>query len=60
MHYFEGDPAVADIDPELAAAALNRGVEQCIGQFPTHYQWAYRRFEIPGAEHPSPYARKKA
>ena len=60
MHFFEGEEAVADEDPELAAAALNRDVERCVRLFPVHYQWAYRRFEIPGHEHPSPYAKQRA
>ena len=59
IHYFEGDPAVADKMPEIAAAALNRDVERCVREFPAHYQWAYRRFEIPDSAQPSPYSRKK-
>lgn len=59
IHYFEGDPAVADKTPEIAAAALNRDVERCVREFPAHYQWAYRRFEIPDSTQPSPYSRKK-
>ena len=31
-------------DPERAAAALNRGVEQCVRQLPHQYQWSYKRF----------------
>ena len=37
MHFFEGDPAVADSAPEVAATALNLGVERCIREFPAHY-----------------------
>jgi KDO2-lipid IV(A) lauroyltransferase len=60
IHCFEGEPAVADTSPEAAAAALNRGVERCVRQFPEHYQWAYRRFEIPDSDQPSPYSRKRS
>ena len=58
MHCFEGDPAIADSTPELAAAALNRDVERCVRAFPEHYQWTYRRFEIPGRKAESPYRRR--
>ena len=58
MHYFEGEPAIADPAPELAAAALNRDVERCARAFPEHYQWTYRRFEIPGRKAESPYRRR--
>ena len=43
--------------PEAAAAALNRGVERLAREFPAHYQWTYRRFQLPGDKRPSPYAR---
>ncbi len=58
MHYFEGNPAIADPQPETAAAALNRDVERCVRAFPEHYQWTYRRFEIPGRKAESPYRRR--
>ncbi len=38
------DAAIADSDPEVAAAALNAGVEACVRQAPAQYQWTYRRF----------------
>lgn len=55
FHFFDGDPAIADADGAVAAAALNRGVERCVRTFPAHYQWTYRRFEIPGGGQPNPY-----
>ena len=58
MHYFEGDPAIADPEPAVAAAALNRDVERCVTAFPEHYQWTYRRFEIPGRKAESPYRQR--
>lgn len=60
VHCFEGDPAVADPSAEVAAAALNRDVERCVRNFPVHYQWAYRRFEMPESDRPSPYSRKRS
>lgn len=44
MQYFEGDPAVRDPDPRVAATALNRAVERCILSDPSQYQWSYRRY----------------
>jgi KDO2-lipid IV(A) lauroyltransferase len=49
LHHFEGDPAIGADSLEEAAAALNRDVERCAREFPAHYQWTYRRFELPGA-----------
>jgi KDO2-lipid IV(A) lauroyltransferase len=57
LYHFDGEPAIADADPEISAAALNRGVERCARAFPAHYQWTYRRFEIPGRKNESPYRR---
>jgi len=59
IRYFEGEPAIADKSPELAAAALNRGVERLARELPAHYQWTYRRFEIPGRRKDSPYAKQR-
>ena len=56
-HYFEGEPAIADASPEVAAAALNRDVERLVREFPAHYQWTYRRFEMPGQRRSGPYRR---
>jgi len=55
IHHFEGDKAIADASAEVAAAALNRDVERLVRDFPAHYQWTYRRFEIPGGDAPNPY-----
>jgi len=38
--------AVADADPAVAAAALNRAIEDCIALAPPQYQWSYKRFTI--------------
>lgn len=58
MYHFEGDAEIADESPESAAAALNRGVERCAREFPAHYQWTYRRFEMPGDRRSGPYRQK--
>ena len=57
LFHFEGEEAIADDDLEPSAAALNRDVERCARAFPAHYQWTYRRFEIPGQAADSPYRR---
>lgn len=51
LHYFPADPALTDADPQIAAAALNRQVEQCIAIAPEQYMWNYKRFRKspPGA-----------
>ncbi len=60
IRYFEGEPAIGDKCSDLAAAALNRGVERLARELPAHYQWTYRRFEIPGERKNSPYARRRS
>ncbi len=44
VHCLPGQEEVAGGDPEVAAAALNRGVEACIRVAPEQYQWTYKRF----------------
>ena len=56
LHHFEGEAAIGDASPEVAAAALNRDVERCARAFPEHYQWTYRRFLVPGSR-TSPYSK---
>ncbi|MCK8515324.1 lysophospholipid acyltransferase family protein [Methylonatrum kenyense] len=53
-------PAPPDIDnpdPEIAATALNKGVEQCVRLVPEQYQWTYKRFR----QHPdgNPYKNRR-
>lgn len=50
LHHFEGDSAIGADTLEEAASALNRDVERCAREFPAHYQWTYRRFEVPGVK----------
>lgn len=60
VSYFEGDPEIAAESAEVAATTLNRDVERCVREFPTAYQWTYRRFQIPGQRQTSPYRRKSS
>jgi len=46
FHFSAADPAIADPDIAVSVAALNRGVERCVRQCPTQYQWGYKRFGI--------------
>lgn len=44
--YFLPAPAGISGTPlENAVSALNQGIEQCIMQCPTQYQWSYKRFK---------------
>lgn len=54
-HCLDADPLVADADPEVAVAALNRGVEACVRMAPEQYQWSYRRFAHRPEGGPDPY-----
>jgi len=35
---------IDDVDTQIAATALNRGIEACIALAPGQYQWSYQRF----------------
>ena len=49
------EPEVGSRDLELAAAALNQGIEQLVRLYPAQYQWTYRRFEAQPDGGASPY-----
>ena len=49
LHFLAAADAIADADPALACAALNRGVEECARLAFTQYQWTYKRFPTPPA-----------
>jgi Kdo2-lipid IVA lauroyltransferase/acyltransferase len=38
--------AVADRDPAVAAAALNRAIERLVLRAPLQYQWTYKRYSL--------------
>ncbi|VAX07731.1 Lipid A biosynthesis lauroyl acyltransferase [hydrothermal vent metagenome] len=44
LHWVPAPDGIDDPDPELAAAALNKGVETCVRICPEQYQWSYKRF----------------
>src|SRR4029078_7190832 len=46
VHFVPGEPEIADEDPVVATAALNRGIEACVRMSPTQYQWTYKRFSF--------------
>lgn len=47
---------IADADLDVACAALNRGVEQCVELAFPQYQWTYKRWaDRPEADAPDPY-----
>ena len=56
LHWRRVSDEVNNTDPEKAAAALNREIEQVVRQRPEQYQWTYRRFSRREAGEPNPYA----
>ncbi|GAA0713208.1 lauroyl acyltransferase [Dokdonella soli] len=44
LHFLPAPAGVADADLEVACAALNRGVEDCVRLAFAQYQWTYKRF----------------
>jgi KDO2-lipid IV(A) lauroyltransferase len=55
VHCIAAPSEVSAEDDTVAAAALNRGVEQCVAVCPDQYVWPYKRFrKRPGGD-PSPY-----
>lgn len=53
IHLLPAPAGVADADLDVACAALNRGVQDCIGLAFTQYQWQYKRYTA--MDRPSPY-----
>ncbi len=53
LHFLPAPEGIGDSDPQVAAAALNRGVEACVRLRPEQYQWSYKRFRTrPEGEPP--------
>ena len=44
FHFFSAPDQIADVDPIIAATAMNAGIEACVRACPEQYQWGYRRF----------------
>jgi KDO2-lipid IV(A) lauroyltransferase len=45
VHFREPPAALADPDPSIACAALNSGIEACVREVFSQYQWNYKRFK---------------
>ncbi|MDK2778218.1 MAG: lysophospholipid acyltransferase family protein [Pseudomonadota bacterium] len=45
VYFLAADEAIYADDREVAAAAMNRGVEACVEHCPEQYQWTYKRFK---------------
>ena len=45
LHFFPADADLVNEDPQIAASALNRQVQQCIEIAPEQYMWNYKRFK---------------
>ncbi|MEK7991676.1 MAG: lysophospholipid acyltransferase family protein [Thiotrichaceae bacterium] len=45
IHFFPAHPDINSHDLTVSTTALNQGIEQCIMQQPTQYQWSYKRFK---------------
>ncbi|MDO1529814.1 lipid A biosynthesis acyltransferase [Fulvimonas sp. R45] len=55
IHFLPAPDGLDDPDLAVACAALNRGVEACIGRAFAQYQWQYRRWSAHNL--PNPYAK---
>ncbi|MCU7916587.1 MAG: lysophospholipid acyltransferase family protein [Candidatus Thiodiazotropha sp. (ex Gloverina cf. vestifex)] len=55
IHYYPAPPGIDDEDPQVAAAALNQGLETVIRHQPEQYQWSYKRFHDQPDGKLSPY-----
>jgi KDO2-lipid IV(A) lauroyltransferase len=60
LHWNRAPAGIDDPDPEVAATALNLGVEQCVRLCPEQYQWSYKRFEASPDGGRSRYSRKRS
>ncbi len=57
IHYLPAPDGMDAIDPVVAGAALNLGVESCIHNCSDQYQWSYKRFKDQPEGLLSPYDR---
>jgi KDO2-lipid IV(A) lauroyltransferase len=58
IHIDAAPPGIDSDDPDIAAAALNAGVEACVRQAPAQYQWTYKRWSMRPAGTPRRYANR--
>jgi KDO2-lipid IV(A) lauroyltransferase len=53
MHFLPAPSEIHDKDMATSAAALNRGLEECIRRLPEQYWWSYKRYRTrPEGEPP--------
>ncbi|WP_029933347.1 lysophospholipid acyltransferase family protein [Thiomicrospira pelophila] len=45
IHLLDAPAEVASADEQEATSALNQGVETCVRQLPSQYQWSYKRYK---------------
>ncbi|RZU99412.1 lysophospholipid acyltransferase family protein [Spiribacter vilamensis] len=60
LHWRQVTEPVGDVDPAVAAAALNREIEGVVREKPEQYLWTYTRFEKRESGRPNPYKKQKA
>lgn len=58
IHLLPAPAGISDADPDVACAALNHGVQNCVELAFSQYQWQYKRFSANGLI--SPYDRESA
>jgi KDO2-lipid IV(A) lauroyltransferase len=56
LHFLPAPAEIAADNLEIAVAALNQGIEQCVQNCPAQYQWSYKRFKRRPEGIPSVYA----
>jgi KDO2-lipid IV(A) lauroyltransferase len=56
MHCLPAPEGIDSADDAVAAAALNRGIEQCVAVCPEQYVWPYKRFRRRPAGAPGFYS----
>jgi KDO2-lipid IV(A) lauroyltransferase len=59
IHYLPADERLTDAEPQVAATALNQGIESIIRQLPDQYQWSYKRFHVQPDGLVSPYRKSR-
>ncbi len=52
IHLLPAPQGLADADPAIACAALNRGVQDCVELAFAQYQWQYKRWSADGLVSP--------
>ena len=55
VRFLQAPAELDDVDEETAAAALNRGVEACVREYPEQYLWSYKRFKTAPPGEVTPY-----